>query len=218
VRKKFEVAGDSYVEITLGDPKQPAMRSGTYIKCLQDVELIDAVRKLLDDFREAAVPMLDEFRQILAHVNGISRQLEEKQGVAGRAIGDQDWAKRVDGIVKDMQQTAGQLPVTAGKLQAVMDEVKKVSESLNATASRFPKMTDDAGGVIRSARQVADGLTGQVANVQGVLLQTESTLRETERLIRGLQKNWLVRKYIEVPTTSDLIAPVDLPSGKGGEP
>jgi ABC-type transporter Mla subunit MlaD len=223
VKKKFEVFGDAYVEITVGDPKQTMMRSGSTIKVVQDVELIQAARKMLDDTRAAVVPMLDEFRQILSHVNGITRQLEERQGALGRAIGDPEWAGEVGDIVKAVKATSAQLPALAAKLDTVAADFKKFSESLNGTADRFPGIADGVAGVVRDARQigtnfvaVSGGLTGQVGNVEGVLLQTQDTLREIERLVLGLQNTWLLRKYIPPPQATEMISPAEVGAPKGG--
>lgn len=223
VKKQFEVAGDAYVEITLGSDDKALLPSGSTIKCIQDVELIEAAKKMLDDFRAAAVPMLDEFRGILSHVNGVTRQLEAKEGAAGRLIGDPALAKDVEGIVKDIRATTAQLPAMAARLETVMTNVEGVSASLRSTALSFPGISSNAnavvagvGGVVRDARTFTGGLTGEVANVQAVLLQAESALRETQRLIEGLQKHWLVRKYVEDPEATRMLAPAPLPAGEGG--
>ena len=217
VKKKFEVAGDAYVDITLGSQAQPLMKSGDTIKCMQDEALIAAARKMLDDFRAAAVPMLDELRGILAHVNGVTDQLEKKQGVAGKLIGDPQWAADVDGIVKDIRQTAAQLPLMAAKIDGVMTNVEALSVSFKDAASGFPKIADGAAGVVQDVHGVTGGLTGQVANVQAVLLQAESMLRETQVLVEGIQKHWLVRKYIKEPDATTMMAPLPA-AGERGAP
>ena len=215
VKKKFEIAGDAYVEITLGTPGLPMIPSGSTIKCIQDVELIEAAKKMVDDFRAAAVPMLDEFRGILTHVNAVTRQLAEKQGTAGRIIGDEALAKEVEGIVKDIRQTTSQLPAMAARLDTVMTNVEAVSRSLSAAAGEFPGISSDAGGVVKDVRAVTGGLTGEVANVQAVLLQAESALRETQKLVEGIQKHWLIRDYVEVQETTKVLSPAPLPAGGG---
>ncbi len=198
VKKKFEVAGDAYVEITLGDTQQPLMESGAYIQCVQDVELIQAARKMVDEFRAAAVPMLDEVRAILSHISGITAQLERKEGAAGKFIGDPAMAANIEGIVGDIRKTSAQLPEVAQRLESVMKNMEAVSVSLNSTAAQLPAIAQGAGGVV----------TGQVANVQGVLLEAEAALRETRILVEGLQKHWMVRKYINEDEGSQMLVPV----------
>jgi phospholipid/cholesterol/gamma-HCH transport system substrate-binding protein len=215
VKKKFEVAGDAYVDITLGSFQNPMMVSGDRIPCLQDVELIQAARKMVDDFRDAAVPMLDEFRAILSHVSEVTRQLQAKEGAAGKLIGDPQWAEEVGGIVKDVRATAAAFPDMARKLDAVMTQLQAMAASLNAGAGEVPAIVSKVSGVVGDAGAFTGGLTGQVANVQAVLLQAEAMMRETQVLIEGLQKHWLVRKYVEEVGTTPVVAPVPMEGNAG---
>ncbi|MEI6563805.1 MAG: hypothetical protein WCO42_05800 [bacterium] len=218
VGKKFSVAGDSFVDITLGTAAQPLMKSGDYIKCVQDVELIEAAKKMVDDFRKAAVPMLDAFSMILSNVSSVTRQLEQKEGTAGKLIGDPEWAKQIDGIVRDIRLTAAQLPLMAAKIDGVVTNVQAMALSLKDTANGFPKISENAAGVIQDVHGLTGGLTGQVANVQAVLLQAESMMRETQILMEGLQKHWLVRKYIQETEATPMQAPIPVAGREGRAP
>lgn len=212
VEKKFEVAGDSYIEITLGSGTNALLPSGNYITVVRDEELIQAAKQMVEDFRAAAVPLLDEVKAILAHVNGITGQLENREGTIGKLIGDPAWAKEVDGIVKDVHQTASQLPAVADRLDGIMKDVQKLSQTLNVTADKLPAIGQQAGEAVHNVTLVTGGLTGQVANVEAVLLQAESALRETQRLIEGLQRHWLVRSYINQDGTTRMLAPLPPPA------
>lgn len=218
VRKKFEVAGDAFIDITLGSTAQPLMKSGEYIKCEQDVELIQAAKKMVDDFRRAAVPMLDEFSMILSNVSAVTRQIEQREGTVGKLISDPEWAKQVDGIVRDIRQTAAQLPVMAAKIDGVMTNLQAMALSLKETANEFPKIAGTAAGVVQDVHAATGGLTGQVANVQAVLLQAESMLRETQVLVEGVQKHWLVRKYIKEGEMTPMQPPLPVAGGEGRLP
>ncbi len=218
VRKKFEVAGDAFIDITLGSTSQPFMRSGDYIKCEQDVELIEAAKKMVDDFRRAAVPMLDQFSMILSNVSSVTRQIEQREGTAGKLIGDPEWAKQVDGIVHDIRQTAAQLPLMAAKMDGVMTNVQFMAGSLKESANEFPKIAGNAAGVLQDIHGLTGGLTGQVANVQAVLLQAESMLRETQILVEGVQKHWLVRGYITDREATPMPPPLPVAGPEGRNP
>lgn len=215
VKKKFEVAGDSFVEITLGSGDKPLMPSGSNMLCSRDEELIQAAKKMVDDFRAAAVPMLDEIKQILAHVNEITRQVSSKEGTVGRLVGDPEWAKDVDGIVKDVRRTSGQLPAVAEKLDGIMKDVQRLAQTLNTTVDRLPAIEQQVGDTVGNVKAVTGSLTGQVANVEGVLLQAESMLRETQRLVEGLQRHWLVRSYVEQEGATPMLAPLPHAEGPG---
>jgi phospholipid/cholesterol/gamma-HCH transport system substrate-binding protein len=218
VRKKFEVAGDAYVNITLGSATQPRLQLGDYIKCEQDVELIEAAKKMVDDFRQAAVPMLDEFSMILSNVSSVTRQVEQREGMVGKLIGDPEWSKQVAGILHDMRLTAAQLPVMAAKLDSAMTNVQDMVLSLKQAAGEFPAMAGTAAGVVQDVHGVSGGLTGQVANIQAVLLQAESMLRETQVLVEGVQKHWLVRSYIKENDGTPMQLPLPVVKGEGSAP
>lgn len=218
VKKKFEVAGDAFVEITLGTPSQPLMKSGSYITCERDVELIQAARKMVDDFRAAAVPMLDEFRAILSHVNGITGQLERKEGAAGKFIGDPAMAATVEGILGDIRRTSAELPAMAVRLETVLTNIEAMSASLKTGAAGVPGIVSGADAVVNDFKVTTGSLTGQAANVEGVLREAESALRETRVLIEGLQKHWLVRRYIRQEDASAILESVPGRANKGREP
>lgn len=218
VSKKFEVAGDAFINITLGSRAYPLAESDDYIQCEQDVELIQAAKKMVDDFRRAAVPMLDEFSMILSNVSSVTRQIERKEGTAGRLIGDPEWANQVDGIVRDVRQTAAQLPLMAARIDGVMTNVQALAASLKDTAGQFPIIAGDAAGAVRDVHGITGGLTGQVANVQAVLLQAESMLRETQILVEGIQKHWLIRSYIPEGEPTPLQPPLPLTGDEGRVP
>ena len=217
VKKKFEVAGDAYVDITLGNSAQPMLKSGDYIPCVQDVELIETAKKMVEEFRASAMPMLDEVRATLTHVSGITGQLEKREGVAGKLIGDPQLAADFQSIVRDISLTASRLPLMAAKIDGAMTNVQALAASLKDTAAGLPKISEGLAGVVQDARGVTGGLTGQVANVQAVLMQAESMLRETQVLIEGIQKHWLVRKYIQEPVATTMQEPVSA-AGERGAP
>ena len=208
VKKKFAVAGDSYIEITLGTATAGLMRSGDTIKCEQDVELIETAKRILDDVREELVPVLEEFRQILTNVRGVTGQLEEGQGTIGRLLRDKTLADQVATAVADIQTSAAGLTQTVAKLDGVVTNAHGVVESVNLALVHFPGLAAEAEGTVRNVRYMTDSLTGEVAGVQGVMLEAQDAMRELDRLIEGLQNHWLIRGAMQTPGKTELLAPV----------
>jgi len=155
---------------------------------------------------------------ILSNVSAVTRQIEQREGTVGKLISDPEWAKQVDGIVRDIRQTAAQLPVMAAKIDGVMTNLQAMALSLKETANEFPKIAGTAAGVVQDVHVATGGLTGQVANVQAVLLQAESMLRETQILVEGVQKHWLVRKYIKEGEMTPMQPPLPVAGGEGRLP
>jgi osmotically-inducible protein OsmY len=63
-----------------------------------------------------------------------------------------------------------------------MSELQGVVTNLNVAAARLPEITDT----------VAD----EAKDLPGLVRQTQTSMRELERLIEALQRHWLVRKYV----------------------
>jgi hypothetical protein len=72
--------------------------------------------------------------------------------------------------------------------------------------------------VAQDVHGLTGGLTGQVANVQAVLLQAESMLRETQVLVEGAQKSWLFRSHINEQDATRMQSPLPAANGEGVAP
>jgi hypothetical protein len=103
---------------------------------VKDEEIMDTARKMLEDLEKDVLPMIEDSKEILSHVNTISAAIAEGEGLAGAAIHDKE--------------------MTA--------EVKEMMKGANA-----------------------------------LILESGQAIQETTRLIKGVQKHWLIRKYIEDP-------------------
>jgi tetratricopeptide (TPR) repeat protein len=150
IKMKFGVAGDAFVEIMMG--KGNVVQDGDIIVCKKDEkmdEMIETAKKMMNDVRETLVPMLDEVKGILKHVNGITGGIESGDGIAGSLINDKKMAT-------DLKQT--------------------------------------------------------VVRLNSTLSEAQGTLHETTRLIKGAQKSWLIRKYVEQDRKEDIVVPVYLNS------
>lgn len=194
VRKKFAVAGDAYIEVTKGVGEQrPANKP---LLCVKDVELVETVQNLVQQFRDATLPVIGQLRkaleeytslavdlrkpegdlqQFLAHLNRITEGLEKGEGMAGRVLRDPATARQLQDILTG--------------IEASLADVKRITSDLQASA---------------------DIVKGEMRDVPGIVQQTRQTMQETERVITAIQKNWLVRGAIEPPGETTLIPPKDV--------
>ena len=198
VRKKFGVAGDAYIDITKGQGDEwPEDRP---LVCVKDVEIMETVQKLIQQFRDATLPAIDQLRkaveeytnlaadlrnpeghlqQLLAHLNQIAAGLEKGEGMAGRVLRDPKMAAQLDDVV--------------ASIQASLADVKKIMADLN-----------DSSSIVKDEMQ----------DMPGVVLQTRQTMQETEKLITSIQKSWLLRGNVEQPAATTLIPSAEVGGGK----
>lgn len=62
--------------------------------------------------------------------------------------------------------------------------------------------------------EITGKLGGEARDLPGTVLQAQKTMYEMELLVEALQRHWLVRKYVEPPTTAPRIAPGRLEGGR----
>jgi hypothetical protein len=134
------ITGDAYVEISVGNRKDPLIPGGSMIDCVKDTEII-----------EQAKAMLDETKNTMAEIKAA--------------------------IIPTLQNVQQELP-------PLMIQVRKTLQQGEVL------MRDD---------------------LPGLTTQTQDTLMELQILIRGIQRHWLFRKYIENPENGPLISPASLP-------
>jgi phospholipid/cholesterol/gamma-HCH transport system substrate-binding protein len=218
VKRKFEVAGDAYVEITLGDPQSPLLPDGALIKCKRDVELIQAAQKVLDETRAVLLPIMEELRGTLANLNRITRKIDAAEGPVGMLISDTNVTLQVRQAVQDLKRFAAALPGVVTQANGVADDLRKASGRMVVAAEPLPGITEQADGILRDLRRVSASLTGEVANVYGLVYQTQDAVREIERLVKGLQQHWLVRGYIEPSGATEFLDAGAIRNTKGTQP
>ncbi|MCO5068064.1 MAG: MlaD family protein [Kiritimatiellae bacterium] len=182
VKKKFGVAGDSYVEITEGRGEELGERPA--LPALKDTEITEVAQTILKQIQEAILPLLESYTKLaqslqdengplmklLANLETVSRGLAEGEGSAGQLLRD---------------------PKAAEEIEHILEQVKAILADLKETSARLPPMAATVG------REV-DALPGTV-------VQSQETLRETERLIEGIQQHWLIRNYIPSTKLPDMI-------------
>lgn len=204
LKKKFAVAGDAFVEITRGTGAALS-DEGAYIECRTDTDVVEQVQGMVEDLRsgtsevvakvtrliEEHTQLAEELRtpegdlqQLLANLNRITGKLAEGEGTAGRLLNDPALADEMEKLMVSLNTAVGQ--------------VGGILKNLEATVARFPAM--------------ADLLDSKLEDVPDLILQTQLTLHELEQLIRGIERHWLIRKYIKEPDATGRI-----PAGATGD-
>ena len=200
-KKKFGIAGDAYVEITKG--RGDVMPEDATLTLLKDTELMEIAQNMLNQIQDSTVPAINSIRKaveeytalaadmrdpkgplfmLLSNLEKITAGLEKGEGSAGQILRDPGLANQLNDILKQVDESLA-------KVQTVLDDVKK-------TSAQLPAMAEKVGG--------------EVDDMPGLVLQTQETMREAERLIDGIQKSWIVRGYIVQPETGRLIQPSEV--------
>jgi phospholipid/cholesterol/gamma-HCH transport system substrate-binding protein len=189
VKKKMVVTGDAFIELTRGTGAE-LPRTGGVIWCMKDTEIMQMMEEALEDFRTRAQETvklvnaaIEEYTQLaagmndpqgnlqelLANVNGLLEDVRTGSGLPAKILNDPAMAKDVEGIVSQVQE--------------LMVKVNAMAAELQLMVAKLPPMVDTVGG--------------EVDNLPVITGDAQTLMRETTTLLDGLQKHWLLRKYME---------------------
>lgn len=180
-RKVFGVAGDAYVDIAKGTG--PVLPEGAGVVITKDEEITEMVEQILNQIQEQTVPLLDRVRALLEEYRALAADLRDPEQSMQKILAS------LEGIVAGLE--AGRGPAGALlKDDALADQIRRAVAELEAILADVRKATAELPAMARDVQ-------GEVAQIPGTVQQAQESLREAERLIEGLQRHWLIRKYIE---------------------
>ncbi len=179
-KKKFVVAGDSFIEITKGEGRK--LPEGAVLECVKDTEITEMVQDVVRQIREATIPAIDQARLAMEEYTGLAADFRDPDGNVQRLVGD---LKEIVEGIKDGEGAAGKVL----RDPEIAEEVKRMVEDISAAVSRFPVIMETVSEEVRDA--------------SGLVLQSREMLRESQRLIEAIQEHWLIRPYVKrgIPST-----------------
>ena len=188
VKKKMVVTGDAYIELTRGTGAE-LPRSGGEIECVKDTEIIQMLEEALEAIRKEAINTLalvngaiseymalggslndpeGSLQQLLANANGLLEDVRKGPGIPAKVLNDPAMAKDVEAIVADVRK--------------LMEKVNSMAAELQDVVAKLPPMAETVGG--------------EVDNLPAVVGDAQALMRESTVLLEGLQKHWLLKKYM----------------------
>ena len=212
VKRTMYLAGDAFIEITRG--KGEELDDTTRLQALPDTIVTKMLEDMLTEIRANVVPLLGQIRVTAEEYGALAADLRNTEGPMMKLIAD------LEGMAASIKNGEGSL----GKLlkdPAMADEVAKILKQVNDAADQLKAIMADIKKTTVQLPSMASKVGGEVRDSSGLMLQTQATLRETERLIDGIQNHWLIRKYIPQPKSTELIPAGDIPAPPaktGGSP
>jgi phospholipid/cholesterol/gamma-HCH transport system substrate-binding protein len=213
VKKKFGVAGDAYFDITRGTG-EPLPRKDAAIACK---ELPGTMEATIEEARSAVLPVLKKLSvgvdtwTVLGEKLGtgadawtrLGTNLGESRQQLDQLIG------RLDALVTGIQQGKG----TAGKLltdPALADELKTILDKGNTSMDQIQGILKDVQLASTRLSTVSESLATEAQDLPGLVLQTQQTVYELDRLIEGIEKVWPISSHIQRPHPDTRIPPSEV--------
>jgi uncharacterized phage infection (PIP) family protein YhgE len=132
---------------------------------------LDTWTKLGADFQKTQ----EELNQLVTRLDNLASGVEQGKGTAGRLLID-------TGLADEAQKLLARANEAMSELQGVVTNLNVAVKNVQNGTARLPEITD--------------AVANEVKDLPGLVLQTQVSVRELERLIEAMQRHWLLRKYV----------------------
>jgi phospholipid/cholesterol/gamma-HCH transport system substrate-binding protein len=179
VKKKFGVAGDSFFEITQGKG-QPLPEKDAAIVCNEQFQ--SALEAAVEEIR----------RETLRVLTNLNTGLDTWTTLGTNLITTRE---RLDQLVTDVQAGKG----TVGKLltdSATADELETLLIKANHSVDELQVTLSNLRLASTNLPAISDAIGLEAKDLPGLVSQTQTSMRELERLVEAMQRHWLFRKYV----------------------
>jgi phospholipid/cholesterol/gamma-HCH transport system substrate-binding protein len=193
IKKKFGVAGDSFFEISRGQGAALPVDNASIV-CKEQLQ--SALEAAVEEIRRETLLVLkktsagldtwtalgtnlimsgEHLNQVIARADGIASDLQQGKGTAGKLLTDPSTADELKTLLVNANHSIDELQVTLKNLQTASGNLQLASTNLPSISEAIGKETKD---------------------LPGLVLQTQTSMRELERLIEAMQRHWLLRKLV----------------------
>ena len=208
VKKRFGVAGDAFVEIGKGTFTAALLpEEGAELRAMRDTELLDLAENLISTMTDEVLPAIktardavDEYRklavdlrnpdgkvmQLLDKVDGMIDDLRTGKGSVSKVLYDETFAEDVHTIVRKVKTSIDRAMASMEKVDAILEDVRQATGLIPVMAATLGREIED---------------------LPGTMLKAQDTLRQANRLVRGLQQHWLIRGSVEPPRPAAPLPP-----------
>ncbi len=195
IKKVFGLAGDSVLEVKRGHGAALPLRR-PMIVCLVSEDSLSRIEKMATELQAELLPVVkkasagleqwtklggewrkhgDQWHNFIGRLDNMATGIENGEGTAGVLLTD-------TAMADEAQQVLLEANATLTNLQAVVSHLNIAAQNVENGTARLPEITAAAAN--------------EAKDLPGLVNETQTTMRELERLIVAAQHNWFVRKFV----------------------
>ncbi len=170
VVKTMGILGDKYVDISLGNPTEPPLRAGMFIRSEPPVNANEL-------FADAAAALTD-LRGLLTNFHALSNRVVDGQGIVGSMLVDRESGKNLIEIIRNLKAMTQNLVQGQGNLGKALQDTAFYA-SLVSTSRKLEMITtriEKGKGTV--GKLLAD--TTLYVNVKRISARTDSLLQKLQ--------------------------------------
>ena len=179
IRKRFGVAGDSFLHISRGFA-EPLDWEFAVINATADRAPTESVGEILDELRSKVFPMLDDsqkaihalllvvedmqnpqgnLQQLLANANTITGKISKGEGLLGRLLFEEQMVDDIERLVVQLNTNLNRLGPIFDDLEVIVVNVSRISDRFGEQAENLPEITQNLRDVLVSTQAVMKDLS-----------------------------------------------------------
>jgi phospholipid/cholesterol/gamma-HCH transport system substrate-binding protein len=193
IKKKFGLAGDSFFEISRGQGA-PLPEDHASIVCKEQLQ--SALEAAVEEVRRETLLVLkktsigldtwtalgtnliksgDRLETLIVRADNIAADLQEGKGTVGKLLSDSSTADELKTLLVKANHSVDELRITLKSLESASSNIQQASTNLPTLSA---VLNQDA------------------KKIPALILQTQTSMVELERVIEAAQRHWLLRKYV----------------------
>src|SRR3954447_21279013 len=193
IKKKFGLAGDSFFEISRGQGAS-LPEDNASIVCKEQLQ--SALEAAIEEIRRETLLALkktsagldtwtllgtnliktgEQLDQLIARGDTIAVDLQQGKGTLGKLLNDPSTADELKTLLVNANHSLDGLQITLKNLESASGNIQQAATNLPSLGAALD----------RDAKEVP-----------ALILQTQASMVELERVIEAMQKHWLLRKYV----------------------
>ena len=186
IRKRFGVAGDSYLDISRGGG-EPLDWSYAVISASLDRPPTENLGAMMDEIKQKVLPIIDETHRSVQLLASIMSRIERGEGAVGRLLAD-------DRLVRDLEATAANANASTEAIPGILSRVEKSLAEVQKVSRDLARATPEMPEIARNLEETSKSLPM-------LMLQVRATTAELQQLVVQLRGHWLLGSTPESTAT-----------------
>ncbi|MEK7678822.1 MAG: hypothetical protein AAB356_01395, partial [Deltaproteobacteria bacterium] len=223
---KEGMIGDSFVEVTVGDPKGRVLANGDempYEKTQGIEELISEAKPILLEVKDIIHSVNDpkgdikrtmsNIREFTAGLNDTREKIDTVIEAVGGAVG------KVDGMAADVSAKSSQATESvnrtlknvedmSSRLVPIVERFENVALAAEKGAAGIEPATVKLGKILDDVKLLTGALSAEGPRIRQVLGDVGDSAREGKTVLKGVKESWPVKLMVPLPKKPELV-PLD---------
>ena len=179
IRKRFGVAGDSFLHISRGFG-EPLDWEFAVINATAERAPTESVGEILAELRSKLFPMIDDtqtaiqtmlavveemqdpqgnLQQLMANANTITGKISQGEGLLGRLLFEKEMVDDIENLVAELNKNMERLGPIFDDLEVTVENISQISSRIDEQSGELPEITRNLKEALVSVRNVMNDLS-----------------------------------------------------------